>query len=124
MTQRSTHRETGYGTKITKPGSLQVEDGAREERGKSLKIFDDISSTKNTKPLVSRNTKSRNKCLTNSGKQYNDSVWTPQKIETRTSTQLNAEFRVMEYDASAEMDELNRIRMQEFPVKAEEAMDA
>ena len=42
----------------------------------------------------------------------------------QTSTQLNAEFRAVEHDTSAEKDQLNRIQMQEFAIHAEEATDA
>ena len=45
------------------------------------------------------------------------------RIAPQTSTQLNAEFRMMEYDTSAEKDEFNGIRMQEFAIQAEEAID-
>ena len=46
------------------------------------------------------------------------------RLAAQTSTQMNAEFRAVEYDASAEMDELNGIHMQEFAIKALEAVDA
>ena len=46
------------------------------------------------------------------------------RIAAHTSTQMSAEFRAVEYDTSTEMDELNRIQMQEFAIKAEEAIDA
>ena len=40
-------------------------------------------------------------------------------LAVQTATQLNATFRTLEYDISAEKDELNRIRMQEFAIHAE-----
>ena len=42
----------------------------------------------------------------------------------QTSTQMTAEFHAMEYDASAEMYDTNTIQVQEFAIKAEEAIDA
>ena len=46
------------------------------------------------------------------------------RISAPTSTQMDAEFRVKEHDAPAQMDEFNRIRMQEFEINAEEAIDS
>ena len=45
-------------------------------------------------------------------------------LAVQTTTQLNAAFRTLEYDISAEKDELNRIRMQEFAIHAEESIRA
>ena len=45
-------------------------------------------------------------------------------IFAQISAQLNAEFRMLEYDTSAEKDELNWIHMQEFAIQAEETVDA
>ena len=45
------------------------------------------------------------------------------EVTTYTSTQLNAEFRAIENDAS-ENDEFCQIRMQEFAIQAEEATDS
>ena len=45
-------------------------------------------------------------------------------LAVQTTTQLNATFRALEYDISAEKDELNRIRMQEFAIHAEESIRA
>ena len=45
-------------------------------------------------------------------------------IFAQISTQLNAEFRMLEYDTSFEKDELNWIPMQEFAIQAEETVDA
>ena len=57
--------------------------------------------------------------------------WDPQRnlraeasIFAQISTQLNAEFRMLEYGTSAEQDELNWIHMQEFAIQAEETVDA
>ena len=44
-------------------------------------------------------------------------------LKQQYSTQLNAEFRVMERDTSAENDEFCRVQMQEFAIQAEEAID-
>ena len=63
-----------------------------------------------------------NKWLKNSAKQITDPFVEATRLAAQTSTQVNAEFCSMEYDACAEMDELNRIHMQEFAIKAEEAM--
>ena len=45
------------------------------------------------------------------------------EVTTYTSTQLNAEFRAIENDAS-ENDEFCQIRMQEFAIQDEEATDS
>ena len=45
-------------------------------------------------------------------------------LAVQTTTQLNAAFRTLEFDISAEKDELNRIRMQEFAIHAEESIRA
>ena len=39
-------------------------------------------------------------------------------IATQSSAQLNAEFRMMEHDTSAVVDEFNRIQMQELAIQA------
>ena len=45
-------------------------------------------------------------------------------IAAQTSSQLHAEFRMMEYDTSTEKGEFNRIQMQEFAIQTEDAFDA
>ena len=40
------------------------------------------------------------------------------------STQLNAKFRLMEHDTSAEKNELYRILMKKFSIQVEETNDA
>ena len=108
------HREIGYGTKFTNAGSLQEKDGARE-RGTSLEIFD-VSYQRerlHEEQMAQQQRETEQRLRVEAT-----------RLAAQTSTQLNAEFHVTEHDASAEMDELNRIRMQEFAHKAEEATDA
>ena len=101
------HPESAHGNKNTNAGSLQEKHGAHE-RGKSFEILDDLANTKVTKPFIRSNTRKRTEWLRNSGKQ--------------TTTQLNAGFRIMEFDTSVEKDEFNRIQMQEFANQADEQL--
>ena len=43
--------------------------------------------------------------------------------DLQTSSQLNAKFRVMEHDTSAEKDEFYRIQMEKFAIQAQETIE-
>ena len=98
--------------------------GTRERIG-SVDIFGDFVGMKVTMPFVRKNGHTRNTWLSNRRTQNNDSVLKPQtRLAAQTLTAQGAEFRDVECGASAEKDELNSTRMQEFATEAEEVMDA
>ena len=82
-----------------------------------------FTSIKDTKLFISRRSLHK--------EQFVQQHWDAQRnlraeasIFAQISTQLNAEFRMLEYDTSFEKDELNWIPMQEFAIQAEETVDA
>ena len=86
--------------------------------GKSPEIFGD-TSMEVTKLSISSDACKRNSWCGKRAMRQQISVLKHQCLQL-SSTQLNAEFRVMEHDTSA----FHRIQMQEFAIQAEEATDA
>ena len=74
-------------------------------KNKSPEIFDDFTSARVTKQ---HRDAQRIFCAEESILAY------------QTSKQLNADFRVMEHDTSAEKDEFYRIQMEKFAIEAVE----
>ena len=97
--------------------------GLERESG-SLDIFGDFVGMKVTMPFVRKNGHTRNIWLSNRRTQGNDSVLKPQDLPLKTLTAQDAEFRDVECGASAEKDQLNSTRMQEFATEVEEVIDA
>ena len=83
--------------KNTDAGSFQERDGAQETNNSS-EIFDDVISVKVTKPFISSNAYTRAQQLWEADRQLRAEATI---LAAQTSTQLNAEFRMMEYDTSA-----------------------
>ena len=103
------HREIGYGTKFTNADSLQEKDGALE-RGKSLEIFDDITSTKSPEALQQQERQHEEQMAQQQWEAEQRLCVEALRLAAQTSTQLNAEFRVMEHDSSAKMEKESECR--------------
>ena len=120
---RSVPRTRMHGMTL-RSAAFPVEDWDAREFG-PVGIFGDIVGMKVTIPFVRWNGHTRNRYISNRRTQGNDSVLKPQtRLAAQTLTAQGAEFRVVEYGAPTEKDELNSTRMQEFATEVEEAMDA
>ena len=105
------HREIGCDKRITDTGSLRERDGA-QENSTSSDIFGDITSIRLARLFISSEAFTRNRpCSNGEIRTVEASI-----VAVQTTTQLNAAFHTLEYDISAEKDELKRIQMQEFAI--------